>query len=162
MLKKIFNFVALFIFACGITLAYTQNGIVANAAQDELSYYENVEEAETRGIYTSLSLSMDGGSGRVWATAKNDLTIFPSTVKVTVELYCSDVYYASYEKMTLAAQNSIDDLNMGESITVNCSTGGKQKYWQGRMVYKIDNKFPETKITQIMIFDANGNFIKSV
>lgn len=161
MLKKILNFVVLFIFACGITLAYAQNGIVANAAQDEISY-ENVEEAETRGIYTSLSLSMDGGSGRVWATAKNDLTIFPSTVKVTVELYCSDVYYASYEKMTLAAQNSIDDLNMGESITVNCSTGGKQKYWQGRMVYKIDNKFPETKITQIMIFDANGNFIKSV
>lgn len=161
MLKKILNFVALFIFACGITLAYAQNGIVANAAQDEISY-ENVEEAETRGIYTSLSLSMDGGSGRVWATAKNDLTIFPSTVKVTVELYCSDVYYASYEKMTLAAQNSIDDLNMGESITVNCSTGGKQKYWQGRMVYKIDNKFPETKITQTMIFDANGNFIKSV
>lgn len=159
-MKKILNFVALFIFACGITLAY--NGIVANAAQDELSYYENVEEAETRGIYTSLSLSMDGGSGRVWATAKNDLTIFPSTVKVTVELYCSDVYYASYEKMTLAAQNSIDDLNMGESITVNCSTGGKQKYWQGRMVYKIDNKFPETKVTQTMIFDANGNFIKSV
>ena len=161
MLKKILNFVVLFIFACGITLAYAQNGIVANAAQDDMSN-ENVEGVETRGIYTSLSLSMDGGSGRVWATAKNDLTIFPSTVKVTVELYCSDVYYASYEKMTLAAQNSIDDLNMGESITVNCSTGGKQKYWQGRMVYKIDNKFPETKITQIMIFDANGNFIKSV
>ena len=140
MLKKIFNFVALFIFACGITLAY--NGIVANAAQDELSYYENVEGVETRGIYTSLSLSMDGGSGRVWATAKNDLTIFPSTVRVTVELYCSDVYYASYENMTLAASNSISDLNMGESITVNCSTGGKQKYWQGRMVYKIDNKAP--------------------
>lgn len=161
MLKKILNFVVLFIFACGITLAYAQNGIVANAAQDDMSN-ENVEGVETRGIYTSLSLSMDGGSGRVWATAKNDLTIFPSTVKVTVELYCSDVYYASYEKMTLAAQNSIDDLNMGESITVNCSTGGKQKYWQGRMVYKIDNKFPETKVTQIMIFDANGNFIKSV
>lgn len=160
MLKKIFNFVALFIFACGITLAY--NGIVANAAQDELSYYENVEEADTRGIYTSLSLSMDGGSGCVWATAKNDLTIFPSTVRVTVELYCSDVYYASYENMTLAASNSISDLNMGESITVNCSTGGKQKYWQGRMVYKIDNKAPESKVTMIMIFDANGNFIKDV
>lgn len=160
MLKKIFNFVALFIFACGITLAY--NGIVANAAQDELSYYENVEGVETRGIYTSLSLSMDGGSGRVWATAKNDLTIFPSTVRVTVELYCSDVYYASYENMTLAASNSISDLNMGESITVNCSTGGKQKYWQGRMVYKIDNKAPESKVTMVMIFDANGNFIKDV
>lgn len=160
MLKKIFNFVALFIFACGITLAY--NGIVANAAQDELSYYENVEEADTRGIYTSLSLSMDGGSGCVWATAKNDLTIFPSTVRVTVELYCSDVYYASYENMTLAASNSISDLNMGESITVNCSTGGKQKYWQGRMVYKIDNKAPESKVTMVMIFDANGNFIKDV
>lgn len=161
MLKKILNFIALFIFACGITLAYTQNGIVASAAQDEMSN-ENVEEAETRGIYTSLSLSIDGGNGRIWATAKNDLTIFPSTVKVTVELYCSDVYYSSYEKMTLAAQNSIDDLNMGESITVDCSTGGKQKYWQGRMVYKIDNKAPVSKVTLIMIFDANGNFIKSI
>lgn len=161
MLKKILNFVVLFIFACGITLAYAQNGIVANAAQDEISY-ENVEEAETRGIYTSLSFAMNGGNGRIWATAKNEVTIFPSTVKVTVELYCSDVYYASYEKMTLAAQNSIDDLNMGESITVNCSTGGKQKYWQGRMVYKIDNKAPESKVTLIMIFDANGNFIKSI
>lgn len=161
MLKKILNFVALFIFACGITLAYTQNGIVANAAQDEISY-ENVEGVETRGIFTSLSLAMDGGNGRIWATAKNEVTIFPSTVKVTVELYCSDVYYASYENMTLAASNSIDDLNMGKSITVDCSTGGKQKYWQGRMVYKIDNKFPETKVTQIMIFDANGNFIKNV
>ena len=160
-MKKILNFVALFIFACGITLAYAQNGIVANAAHDEISY-ENVEEAETRGIYTSLSFAMNGGNGRIWATAKNEVTIFPSTVKVTVELYCSDVYYASYEKMTLAAQNSIDDLNMGESITVNCSTGGKQKYWQGRMVYKIDNKAPESKVTLIMIFDANGNFIKSI
>lgn len=161
MLKKIFNFVALFIFACGITLAYTQNDIVANAAQDEMSN-ENVEGVETRGIYTSLSLSMDGGSGRVWATAKNEVTIFPSTVRVTVELYCSDVYCASYENMTLAASNSISDLNMGESITVNCSTGGKQKYWQGRMVYKIDNKAPESKVTMVMIFDANGNFIKDV
>ena len=51
---------------------------------------------------------------------------------------------------------------MGESITVNCSTGGKQKYWQGRMVYKIDNKAPESKVTMVMIFDANGNFIKDV
>lgn len=161
MLKKILNFVVLFIFACGITLAYAQNGIVANAAQDDMSN-ENVEGVETRGIYTSLSFAMNGGNGRIWATAKNEVTIFPSTVKVTVELYCSDVYYASYEKMTLAAQNSIDDLNMGESITVNCSTGGKQKYWQGRMVYKIDNKAPESKVTMVMIFDANGNFIKSV
>lgn len=161
MLKKILNFVVLFIFACGITLAYAQNGIVANAAQDDMSN-ENVEGVETRGIYTSLSFAMDGGNGRIWATAKNEVTIFPSTVKVTVELYCSDVYYASYEKMTLAAQNSIDDLNMGESITVNCSTGGKQKYWQGRMVYKIDNKAPESKVTMVMIFDANGNFIKDV
>lgn len=161
MLKKILNFVALFIFACGITLAYTQNGIVANAAQDEMSN-ENVEGVETRGIYTSLSLSIDGGNGRIWATAKNEVTIFPSTVRVTVELYCSDVYCASYENMTLAASNSISDLNMGESITVNCSTSGKQKYWQGRMVYKIDNKAPESKVTMVMIFDANGNFIKDV
>ena len=103
MLKKILNIVALFIFACGITLAYTQNGIVANAAQDEMSY-ENVEGVETRGIYTSLSLSIDGGNGRVVVTAKNELTLFPSTVRVIVELYCSDVAQKNYADMTLVAQ----------------------------------------------------------
>lgn len=161
MLKKILNFVALFIFACGITLAYTQNGIVANAAQDEISY-ENVEEVETRGIFTSLSLSMDGGNGRVVVTAKNDLTIFPSTVRVIVELYCSDVAQKNYADMTLVAQKSIDDLNIGESISAEYLTGGKVKYWQGRMSYRIDNKFWEEKTTGTMKIDADGNFIENI
>lgn len=159
MLKKILNFVVLFIFACGITLAY--NGIVANAAQDEMSN-ENVEGVETRGIFTSLSLSMDGGNGRVVVTAKNDLTIFPSTVRVIVELYCSDVAQKNYADMTLVAQKSIDDLNMGESISAECSTGGKAKYWQGRMSYRIDNKFWEEKTTGTMKIDADGNFIENI
>ena len=159
MLKKTLNFVALFIFACGI---YTQNGIVANAAQDELSYYENVEEAETRGIYTSLSLSINGGNGRVVVTAKNELTIFPSTVRVIVELYCSDVEQKNYANMTLVAQKSIDDLNMGESISTEYSTEGKVKYWQGRMSYRIDNKFWEEKTTGTMKIDADGNFIENI
>lgn len=49
-------------------------------------------DVSTRGIYTSIVVAIDGGDGKVWTTAKNDLTIFPSTVPVIVELYTSDVF----------------------------------------------------------------------
>ena len=51
---------------------------------------------------------------------------------------------------------------MGESISAECSTGGKAKYWQGRMSYRIDNKFWEEKTTGTMKIDADGNFIENI
>lgn len=44
------------------------------------------------GLATSLSLSINSGNGKVWATVKNDLTVFSSTVIVIVQLYSSDSY----------------------------------------------------------------------
>lgn len=91
---------------------------------------------------------------------KNDFTLFPATVIVIVELYSSDTYYESYTQMTLTSRNTIDDLNMGNTIKAEASTGGVQKYWQARMRYKIDNKAWEERVTDSLLYDANGNYIK--
>ncbi len=121
-------------------------------------------ETETEGeatprLFTSLSLSIDGGNGQVWATVRNDFTLFPSTVIVIVELYSSTTYYESYTNMDLVSKNNIDDLNIYQSISTYASTGGVQKYWHARMRYKIDSGAWETKTTGTLTFDANGNYI---
>lgn len=137
--------------------AYVSNTV--NVLSDEYADYDS-SEPTTRGIYTALSLSINGADGKVWATVKNDFTLFPATVIVIVELYSSDTYYESYTQMTLTSRNTIDDLNMGNTIKAEASTGGVQKYWQARMRYKIDNKAWEERVTDSLLFDANGNYIK--
>lgn len=148
---------------CGMTfLCGTGEGRIGRAEEiPEVSQdvNETEEEISTRGVFTSLSLSIDGGDGKVWTTVKNDLTVFPSTVRVIVELYCSDEYQEKYENMTLVQRKSSEDLNMGKTITVEGATGGKQKYWQGRARYKVDNKAWKELNTGTGLFDANGKFI---
>ena len=117
------------------------------------------EDISTRGIFTSLSLSIQGGNGKVWATVKNDLTVFPSTVYVIVELYVSTVYQEKHEDMTLNAINSTKDLNMGQTLTAEASTGGVEQFWQGRMRYKVDNKAWVTKDTCTYRYSAEGKFL---
>lgn len=113
-----------------------------------------------RGLYTSLSLSINCGDGKVWATAKNDFTLFPSTVYVYVELYSSDTYIEDYGNMRLNARTSIPDLNMGNSITATYYTYGRQQYWVARMHYKIDNKAWEEKVTNPILVDGDGNLVR--
>lgn len=116
-------------------------------------------EATPMGIYTYLSLSINGGDGKVWATAKNDVTLFPAKVMVVVELYSSETYSPSYLTMTLEAVRSIDDLNMGKTLTVEASTGGFQKYWQARMCYKIDGGGWKSEVTGCILCDAEGGYL---
>ena len=52
-----------------------------------------------------LSLSIDCGEGKVWATAKNTFTWYYSTVIVILLLYSSDTYMESYTDMTLVSSN---------------------------------------------------------
>ncbi len=117
------------------------------------------EENTVRGIYTSLSLSINGGDSKVWATVKNDITIFPSDVYVVVELYSSNTYQESYTDMELVSINSTPDLNMGKTITAEASTGGVQKYWHGRMRYKVDNGAWKEGSTGTMHYDGDGTFL---
>lgn len=55
--------------------------------------------------------------------------------------------------------SSTMDLNMGETIVAEASTGGVQQYWQGRMRCKIDNKAWEVRDTGTYLYSADGTFL---
>lgn len=114
----------------------------------------------TRGLATNLSVTIGGGNGEVWAKVKNNFTLFPSKIRVYVELYSSETYAESYTSMKLEKSNYIDDLNIGKSLMVSVPTGGGQRYWQARMRYKFDNKDWVSKTTPSYLYDGQGNLIK--
>lgn len=144
------------IFAALITFNVTVKTVYAETkTQDGTNAIKN-DQATPLGVYTHLSLSINGGNGKIWATAKNDFTLFPATVMVIVELYSSDTYQGSYLNMTLVGSKTINDLNIGKTLTVECSTDGVQKYWQARMRYKIDSGGWQSEATRSLLFDANG------
>jgi len=130
---------------------------LVDTPESDIAYVNT--EPSTRGIYTALSLSINGGDGKVWATVKNDFTLFPATVIVVVELYASDTYHEDYRQMTLISRNTTGDLNIGKTISAEASTEGVQRYWQARMRYKIDNKAWEERVTDSLLCDADGNYI---
>ena len=130
-----------------------------NSEPVQVDETEAGEEVNTKGIYTSLSISLNGGDGKVWTTVRNDVTLFPSTVFVIVQLYSSYTYCEDYRDMTLVTATSTTDLNMGESIVAEASTGGEQKYWLGRMRYKVDNKDWEERTVGVGLYSAEGEFL---
>lgn len=140
----------LFALHAGVYKVYADDAGTEDGAQ-------TAEEITPRGIFTSLSLAINGENGVITATAKNDITIFPSTVKVIVELYASPTYQEHYYDMILKDRNSTPDLNMGETISASCSTYGQQLYWMARMYYRIDSKDYEEKLTSVFLYDADGN-----
>ena len=137
--------------ACGVTGKGTPTA--------EASETEGTQDPITRGIYTSLSISINGGNGKVWTTVRNDSTIFPATVYVIVELYSSETFTENYQNMKLEATNQIGDLDWRKTITAEASTGGVQKYWLGRTRYQVDGREWKEMKTAICLYDANGNFI---
>ena len=148
---------------CGMTFLCGTEEVKRGSAEEIPKIFQDAnkteEEISTRGIFTSLSISLNGGNGKVWTKVKNDVTIFPSTVLVIVELYCSDDYQEKYENMTLVQRKSTEDLNMGDTIVAEGFTGGKQKYWQGRARYKVDNKGWEELNTGTGLYSADGEFL---
>lgn len=110
-------------------------------------------------LFTNIALGLDGGDGKVWATASNDFTLFSTTVNVVVQLYCSTTYCEDYNKMELVSMNSIEDLDQGHTITTECSTGGEQKYWIGRARYR--ENYGDWKELTIGpgLFSASGKYL---
>lgn len=106
-----------------------------------------------------LSLSIDCGEGKVWATAKNTFTWYYSTVIVILLLYSSDTYMESYTDMTLVSSNQTGDLDMGKTITTEASTGGVEKYWLARMRYKINSGEWKSKDTGVCRISGAGEFL---
>ncbi len=116
-------------------------------------------EAEPLGLLTRLSLTLDGGNGDVWATVKNEFTLFPATVTVYLELYYSYEYRESYTQMTYSGEAYIYDLDMGETLQYSASTEGKQRYWKARIHYKVDSDDWKEELTNTALFDEIGNHI---
>ena len=132
----------------------------AENAETEGAVSVQAESASPR-LFAHLTLSISGGDGRgnIYATVKNEFTLFPSTVVVIVQLYSSDTYAESYEQMTLVSANSTSDLDMGNTITTEASTGGVEKFWLARMRYKIDNGSWEYRQTAACRISGSGEFL---
>ena len=133
---------------------------ISQKEQTEAYSQKNNNETAPMALLVKLSLSIDSGNGQVWATAKNEFTLFPGTVQVYVELYSSLTYQESYETMQFESGHYIGDLDQGETLTTYASTNGVQKYWQARLYSKIDNGSWNNKTTNVLLIDGEGKLIK--
>lgn len=116
-------------------------------------------EADPRGWMANLSIRMGSEGDRIWGQAKNEFTLFPSTIEVYVELYSSTEYPYSFREMELEAEDYTADLNMGDALRVYASTGGEQKYWLARMRYKFDDRNWAEELSPIFVYSADGEFL---
>lgn len=137
--------------------AYADTEQIVREEDPELK--NEIKNVSPYGLATSLSLSINSGNGKVWATVKNDLTVFSSTVIVIVQLYSSNSYAESYTQMELVCMNSIADLNIGKTITTEAETGGVEKFWLARMRYKVDNGSWSSRQTGACRISASGEFL---
>lgn len=137
--------------------AYADTEQVVRAEDPELK--NESSQISPYGLTTSLSLSINSGDGKVWATVKNDLTVFSSTVVVIVQLYSSNTYAESYTEMELVCMNSIADLDMGQTISTEAETGGVEKFWLARMRFKIDGSSWSSRQTGACRISGSGEFL---
>lgn len=146
-----------------VTLICLNANIVYAAPQDYAVESGEVEEADEEEASTyelaNLSLSINCGDGKVWATVKNDFAWFSPTVVVVVLLYSSDTYTESYNDMLLISYNETGDLNMGKTITTEAETGGVEKYWIARTRYKINKDEWKSMNTGVCRISGSGEFL---
>ncbi len=132
--------------------------ISAYAAGQEENADVKTETAQPR-LFTNLLFEMGGGNGEVWISATNTFTLFPSTVQVRIYLYSSVAYSDNYADMEFESTTSTGDLDMGNTLKVSASTNGEQKYWYGRMRYKIDNATWEEKTLGPNLCKSSGDIV---
>ena len=143
------------LFACfvaGVKQAYAEECVVFNTA------YEDGDDSIQPYAFETLNVSIGGGGGKVWVTAKNKFQVGHSTVTVYIKLYYSYSYCEDYSRMTLASSNYIDDLDSGKSISAEASTGGEERYWLGLLQYRVNSGALKEK-TVTARCSASGDFI---
>lgn len=159
---KLFGLIISLILFLFLSNIYNANIVKADTYK-ETEYYNGTideEDVSPRGLFTNLTLAIGGGNGEIWADVKNEFTLFPATVWVYVELYSSDTYQEFYTTMKLEKMGSIADLDMGNTIRISVPTGGKQRYWQARMRYRLDQNDWQSKSTPTFLYGAEGDFIQ--
>ena len=115
-----------------------------------------VREIKQPKLFTMLNLGLRSESGRVIAFVKNDFTLFPTVVPVSLELYSSEQYTTSYQAMTLRSHSYSEDLNMGQSLETSCPTNGETLYWLARAYYCEDGGEWKEIFTETMHYDGDG------
>lgn len=158
--KQIIFLMTLFLICVSIISLSTFKEVKAESSSEkEVNRLETELQINAEPYVASLSLSINGGNGEIWATVRNDFTFLSNTVMVIIELYSSPTYYENHEDMTLVEIDSTLNLNIYKSISVSSSTGGVKQYWQARMRYKIDSAAWEERNTGTLLFDADGTFL---
>ena len=155
---KIFSAAIAAIMLAVICFAYPINGTICKvyAAEDE----ETITNEPDRGLFVTVSISINGGNGQVWTTAQHEFSLFSTTVEIYVFLYYSTTFTTDYQDMTLACYSYASNLGRGDTLTATASTGGEQRYWIGRMYYSIDNREWESRIVGPKLYSSTGVYIE--
>ena len=154
------NFLAAIMAIVSISVLLLSTNTVVNRVYAEEN--DGTQQGENdRGLFVTLSINIQGGDGQVFTTAKHDFSIFSSTVNIYVYLYYSTTLTTDYNNMTLAATAHSSDLDFGQTLTATASTGGEQRYWIGRMYYKIDTNDWESKTVGPVLYSASGALIST-
>lgn len=119
--------------ATGALLALSP--VLATSTNDASTSYTapTVAQAESVSPYllTTLSASIKLNGNYVVGVAKNEFTLFPSTVHVLVELFYSQARPSSLDDMEFITSASTPDLDMGDELT--CKAEMKVGYWYCRV-----------------------------
>lgn len=108
-------------------------------------------------LFTTISLTLNGRDGKVWATARNDFTFLPSVVSVILLLYYSDSYCEDYNQMSLVKVVSTEDLDMGQSLVAEASTDGEERFWMGRVRFSDGTGWKEEIV--FARYSADGTYL---
>ncbi len=163
--ERIVSIVVLVGFTLSFLAIFTNKAIEVHAdtyceydMNNGISLQQSGEEEISPQMLVTLSLTLNGGNGEIWATVKNDFQLFSSTVNVIVQLFYSYSYCEDYNQMTLAKIDSIDDLNMGKTFTVKVSTEGEERFWLARMRYRENNGSWSERVVSAR-YSASGQYI---
>ena len=158
--KVVFGLLAAVLFVALLIPGLTCRAGAAENAEADGSVSVQEESASPR-IFAHLTLSISGGDGRgnIYATVKNEFTLFPSTVNVVVSLYSSPIASTDYENMQLQATANSNDLNMGTTLTAIANNGGRQLYWYAVAEYQEGGGAWKTIEAGPALYDARGYYI---
>ena len=132
---------------------------ISQAKTEKNNDIENIPityEITPRAWIENFTINLLIKNGNVIAEAKNEFTFPMATMYTQVKLYSSTFYTQDISQMTLEAQNSITDLDTGNSISAQSSINGRQLYWRGLVIYKDGNNTAKQQETLTICISADG------
>lgn len=141
----------------GIAAIGAAGGFVQTSASVHVT--ANAETVTPYGLYANVSIKVAISKTYIKAIAKNEFTLFSSTVNTYVELYSSPTWTEDISQMTLEAQNYIYDLDQGNELSVTADYNGRELFWRARVRYNRDNSDWEIKETNTHHLAPDGTML---